>query len=125
MVDFANKVGISKQQISAVLAELRAKNLQVPGIGCPGRSATLINYIGIDRETMPYIAEQKTSLKLGLFSPGKHLPIIDEKILLESQPEYVLLLSWHYAKEIISILRRNGLKSKIIIPLPRVTIDEL
>jgi len=125
LVDFVDKVRISKQQISAVLAELRAKNLQVPGIGCPGRSATLINYIGIDREMMPYIAEQKTSLKLGLFSPGKHLPILDEKILLENQPEYVLLLSWHYAKEIISILRKNGLKSKIIIPLPRVTIDEL
>ena len=123
--DFSNRVINSKQQISAQLAELKAKNLQIPGIGCPGRSATLINYIGIDRDTMPYIAEQKTSLKLGLFSPGKHLPILDEKILFENQPEYVLLLSWHYAKEIIAILRKNGLNSKIIIPLPRVTIDEL
>ena len=123
--DFSDGVSISKQQISAQLAELRAKNLQAPGIGCPGRSATLINYIGIDRETMPYIAEQRTSLKLGMYSPGKHIPILDEKFLLESQPDFVFLLSWHYASEIIAILRKKGLKSKIIIPLPRVTIDEI
>jgi hypothetical protein len=124
MTDFADKTRTSKQQISSQLAELKARNLNVPGIGCPGRSSTLINYIGIDRETMPYIAEQNTSLKLGLFSPGKHLPIIDEKVLFEAQPEYVLLLSWHYAKEIISGLRKRGLRSKIIIPLPQVSIDE-
>jgi hypothetical protein len=124
MVDFADKTRTSKHQISAQLAELKARNLNIPGIGCPGRSSTLINYIGIDRETMPYIAEQNTSLKLGFFSPGKHLPIIDEEILFESQPEYVLLLSWHYAKEIISGLRKKGLKSKIIVPLPLVSIDE-
>lgn len=124
MVDFADKTRTSKHQISAQLAELKARNLIIPGIGCPGRSSTLINYIGIDKETVPYIAEQNTSLKLGFFSPGKHLPIIDEEILFESQPEYVLLLSWHYAKEIISGLRKKGLKSKIIIPLPLVSIDE-
>ena len=123
--DFSNKVRFSKQQISAQLADLRAKNLQIPGIGCPGRSATLINYIGIDRETMPYIAEQNTSLKLGMYSPGKHIPILDEKLLMESQPDYVFLLSWHYASEIIAMLRKKGLRSKIIIPLPRVTINEI
>jgi len=123
--DFSDATRLSKQQISAQLAELRAKDLLIPGVGCPGRSATLINYIGIDRETMPYIAEQRTSLKLGLFSPGKHIPILDEKLLLDSQPEYVFLLSWHYASEIIAMLRKKGLKSKIIIPLPRVSIDEV
>jgi hypothetical protein len=125
LVDFSDAVRISKQEILTQLAELRAKNLQAPGIGCPGRSATLINYIGIDRETMPYIAEQKTSLKLGMYSPGKHIPILDEKLLLESQPEYVFLLSWHYASEIIANLRKKGLKSKVIIPLPQVIIDEV
>ena len=74
---------------------------------------------------MPYIAEKKTSLKLGMYSPGKHIPILDEKLLIESQPDYVLLLSWHYASEIIAMLRKKGLKSKIIIPLPRFTINEV
>lgn len=125
LLNFASEVRNSKQLISTLLVQLRAKNILVPGIGCPGRSATLINYIGIDGDTMPYIAEQNTSLKLGLYSPGKHLPILDEKILLDNQPEYALLLSWHYAQEIITLLRKKGLKSKIIVPLPQIAIHEI
>jgi hypothetical protein len=71
---------------------------------------------------MPYIAEQSTSLKLGLFLPGKHIPIVDEQRMLEEQPEYVLMLSWHYAKPILRNLRAKGLKSAVIVPLPEVHV---
>ena len=71
---------------------------------------------------MGYIAEQSSSLKLGLYMPGKHIPIIDEKIMLKKQPDYVLLLSWHYYENIVKNLRNKGLKSKIIIPLPEIKV---
>ena len=63
---------------------------------------------------MNYIAEQSTSLKLGLYVPGKHIPIVDEKLMLENQPDYALILSWHYYENIVNNLRNKGLKSKII-----------
>ena len=71
---------------------------------------------------MDYIAEQKTSLKLNKFLPGMKIPIIDEKVMLDEQPELTIILSWHYHKEIIKILRKKGLKSKILIPLPKIKI---
>jgi hypothetical protein len=94
----------------------------VVGIGSPGRAATLLSYCNIDVDTMSYIAEQSTSLKLGLFMPGSHVPILDEHLMLEEQPEYALLLSWHYWKPIVEKLRAKGLRSKIIIPLPSMQI---
>ena len=95
------------------------------GVGCPGRSSTLLNYAGIDQELLPYIAEQSTSLKLGLFLPGTHIPIVDEKIMFEENPEYVLMLSWHYARPIMEKLREKGLRSKFILPLPEVHVSDI
>jgi hypothetical protein len=53
-----------------MLSDLGQEGHLVPGIGCPGRASTLLNYAGIDPDAMPYIAEQSTSLKLGLALPG-------------------------------------------------------
>jgi hypothetical protein len=107
-----------------LLVRLKLEGHQTPGVGCPGRCSTLINFCNVDTEMIPYIAEQSTSLKLGLFLPGKHIPIVDEGRLFRENPEYCLMLSWHYAEPIIKNLRGKGLKSKIIIPLPEVRIIE-
>ena len=64
------------------------------------------------------------SLKLGLFTPGSHIPIVDEDRMFQEQPDYALLLSWHYSEPIIKKLRQKGLRSKIILPLPEVKIIE-
>jgi SAM-dependent methyltransferase len=114
----------ARLELQGMLVDLAAKGSPAPGIGCPGRSSTLLNYCNIDPELMPYIAEQSTSLKLGLFLPGKHIPIVDEKRLFDEQPEYAVMLSWHYAEPIIRGLRARGLKSKIILPLPEVRVVE-
>lgn len=120
--DFAAKVRKAKQDLLSFVVEANKEGKRVVGIGCPGRSSTLINYTGLDRELMPYIAEQSTSLKLGLFLPGMHIPVIDEQQMFDEQPDYAIMLSWHYAEPIINKLREKGLKSKIILPLPEVTV---
>jgi len=122
--DFREKILRSKVELQNLLVDLRRKNKQIVGIGCPGRASTLLNYCSIDVDLLPYIAEQASSLKLGLYLPGKHIPIVDEKVIFEENPEYSLLLSWHYAKPIIKKLRAKGLKSKIIVPLPELQVVE-
>lgn len=122
--EFAKQIKKSKNDLRAMLVNLRNEGKRIVGIGCPGRSATLLEYCGLDTSIIDYIAEQSTSLKLGMFTPGTHIPIIDEKEMMENQPDYCLMLSWHYAKPIIKKLREKGLKSDIIIPLPKITIDK-
>jgi hypothetical protein len=49
--------------------------------------------------------------------PGTRLPVLEESILFEKQPEYALFLSWHIANELSENLRKNGYKGKFITPL--------
>jgi len=44
--------------------------------------------------------------------------VVDNKILIEEQPDYVVLMAWHYAKPITEQLKTRGLKSDFVIPLP-------
>ncbi len=117
---FNNKIEENKNKLKRIIHNYRKKNKTVVGIGCPGRSSTILNFCQISKSDMKYIAEQSSSLKLNKFLPGMHIPIIDEKEMFENQPDLAILLSWHYADEIIKILRKKGLKSKVIIPLPRI-----
>lgn len=92
------------------------------GNSCPGRASTLLNYCGIDRSLMPYICEQPTSLKLGLHLPGKHIPVVNNQRLIDEQPDYVVLLAWHYGEAIAAQLRARGLRSRLVMPLPELQI---
>lgn len=112
----------SKDDLVKLLYKLKSQGKTIVGNSCPCRSSVLLNYCGIGKDLIPYIAEQPTSAKLGLYLPGKHIPIVNNKILIKDQPDYILLLAWHYEKPIIKYLRNMGVKSKFIVPLPKVKI---
>ena len=121
---FKNNVEKTKNDMIELALNAKSKGQRFVGKSCPGRCSTLINYIGLNTDLMPYIAEQPTSLKLGKFLPGKHIPILEDQILFKEQPDFVVIFAWHYAKEIAQNLRSRGLKSKFILPLPNVKILE-
>jgi len=121
---FRDRVQKAKIDFMNFLLKAKAENKTVVGNSCPGRSVTLLNYYGVDAELIPYIAEQSTSLKLGMFLPGKLIPIVNNEILLKEQPDYVILLAWHYAEPIMNQLKERGLKSNFVIPLPDLKVLE-
>ncbi|KKS99620.1 MAG: hypothetical protein UV75_C0002G0001, partial [Candidatus Giovannonibacteria bacterium GW2011_GWA1_43_15] len=59
-----------------------------------------------------------------LFTPGTHIPVLEENKLFKDQPDYALILSWHIGEELMKILRKNGYKGKFIMPLPKARIYE-
>ena len=117
--NFAKKIYKFKKKFIFLISSLIKNKKTIIGIGCPGRAMTLLEYCGLNDKSISYIAEQKESLKLGMYTPGTKIPVIDEKIAIKSQPDYAIMLSWHYAKTIIINLRKKGLKSTILIPLPK------
>ena len=50
--------------------------------------------------------------------PGCRIPIVNNKRIIEEQPDAVVLMAWHYAEPIIHRLRSEGYKGKIYAPLP-------
>lgn len=85
---------------------------------CPGRGAVLVNYYGLNKYLLPYISQLPESEKVGRYMPGTHIPILANDIILKEQPEYVVILAWHYGDYIMKNWRARGLKSKFVLPLP-------
>jgi len=121
-VKFRARVEKSRDELMTLAYQAHQKGLSLVGNSCPGRCSTLLNYYGMTRDLMPYLAEQPTSLKLGLYLPGKHIPVVNNQRLIDEQPDYVVLLAWHYATPIAEQLRARGLKSKLVVPLPDVKL---
>ena len=119
---FRDQTYEAKMRFLEFALQAKAKRESLVGNSCPGRCSTLLNFTGITSDLMPYIAEQPTSMKLGLYLPGKHIPVVDNEILFREQPDYVVLLAWHYAEPIRRLLRERGLKSKLVVPLPEFRV---
>lgn len=120
--EFNKKVFKARSDCKYLISTILNEGKTICGIGCPGRSSTLLSFYGLTSYEIPYIAEQPTCLKVGLYCAGQHIPVLDEEKMFDEQPDYALMLSWHYSEQIIENLRKKGLKSKIIIPLPNVRI---
>ena len=119
---YAKKVIKVKKDLSEMLWKLKLNKKKIVGVGCPGRSVTLLAYCNITDQLIDYIAEQCSSLKLNMFTPSTHIKIIDEKYMINNQPDYALVLSWHYGKNVMKNLRNKGYKGKFIMPLPKPRI---
>jgi hypothetical protein len=116
--DFRRRAFASRLALQDLAVSAARKGASFVGNSFPGRANTLLHFCGIGKDLLPYIGEQATSLKLGFFTPGNHIPIVNNQRLLDEQPDYVVLLAWHYAEPIVEQLRARGLKSKFIQPLP-------
>ncbi|GAB5506229.1 MAG: class I SAM-dependent methyltransferase [Rhizobiaceae bacterium] len=122
---FRERVVSSKLEIYRALADIKSGGGRVVGISAPSRAATLVNYVGLDDGILDCLCEIKGSLKIGKYMPGTIIPVVDEEVLFaEDQPDAALILSWHIADELITILRKNGFKGKFIVPLPEVRVVE-
>jgi 2-polyprenyl-3-methyl-5-hydroxy-6-metoxy-1,4-benzoquinol methylase len=120
--NFVSNVVSSKKDLINKVLELKAKNKKIIAKSCPARAVVLLNYCGLNNTHLDYIAEQPTSLKLNYFVPGTGLEIISDDILKDDEPDYILLLAWHLSEPIINKWKKRGLKSKFIVPLPKVKI---
>lgn len=95
----------------------------VAGFAASAKGNTLLNRAGITREHMSYIVDQ-TPEKVGKWSPGVRIPIVGLDELLRRPPDYLVILSWNFAEEIMRKCREAGYAGKFILPIPNVVIVE-
>jgi len=119
--EFATRVENNKKDLRELLLKIKSEGKSIAGIGAPARSSTVLNFCKIDSKILDFIAE-KGILKIGKVTPGTHIEVVDDKTLIEKQPDYALLLSWHLKDNLIPKIRNDGYKGKIIVPLPKIEI---
>jgi hypothetical protein len=119
---FGQRVEALKTHLCQFLAQCKQESATIAAYGASAKGSTLLNYFNIGAETLDFVADRST-VKQGHYTPGTHLPIVDPAYILEKQPDYMLLLVWNFADEILkqqAEYRKRG--GKFIIPVPEVRV---
>lgn len=119
---FGDDVHALQVELTELLRTLRAGGATVAAYGAAAKGATLVNSTGLGTDLIDFVADRNTH-KQGKYIPGARIPILDPAVLLERQPDYLLLLAWNFKDEIMAqqaeYARRGG---KFIVPVPRPAV---
>jgi SAM-dependent methyltransferase len=119
---FADQVKRTKWKLLDFLIGIKRDGQSIVGYGAPGKGNTLLNYCGIRTDFLDYTVD-KNPYKHGKFTPGTHIQIFAPAKILETKPDYLLILPWNVKDEIVhqmAAIRAWG--GKFVVPIPEVSV---
>lgn len=121
-VEFARWVDRIKLDVTSFVTERTSRGERVFAYGASTKGNTLLQYFGLDN-TFIGAAVERNPDKWGRVTVGTRIPIISEEQCREQQPEYMLVLPWHFLREFMlretAYLSRGG---RFIVPMPHFTL---
>lgn len=107
-----------KDDLISFLVEQKRSGKKVAAYGAAAKGNTLLNYAGIKPDLLSFVCDAAAA-KQGKFMPGSHIPILHPSVLLERQPDYVVILPWNISEEVIrtnDYIRQWGGQFVIAVP---------
>ena len=100
------------------ITALKKGGAKIAAFAASAKGNTLLNACGFDSEIVDYIVDD-TPEKIGRFSPGTGIPIVDRSVLADDPPDFLVILAWNFAKEIIAGTSEfSAAGGQYIIPIP-------
>jgi SAM-dependent methyltransferase len=119
---FGERVEALRRDLMKLFHRLKENGQRVAAYGASAKGNMLLNYFGIGRDLVEFVADRSPA-KQGRFTPGTHLPIVPPTVLVDSMPDYALLLCWNLVDEIVEqqqeYLARGG---HFIVPIPELKV---
>jgi methylation protein EvaC len=98
-LNFKKNCELSKKNIVNKINELKNSNKSICGYAATSKSTTILNYCNIDNKIIDYICDT-TKEKIGKFSPGMHIPIVDMDYFYKNKTDSAYLFAWNHKEEI-------------------------
>ena len=93
--EFARRVEQCKEDSVSKIQSLRDNGKSIVGYGSPAKATTVLNYYGIDSESIDYIIEDN-EMKHGHLLPGVRISIRGRNDILDNPPDNILVLAWNF-----------------------------
>lgn len=119
---FNDRIAEQRDNFIKFLESARKENKIVAAIGASTKGNVLLQYYGITSELISKIGEVNPD-KFGCYTPGSLIPMVPEKDLLSENPDYLVVLPWHFREFFLHAPAFKG--QKLVFPLPRFEIVDL
>jgi NDP-4-keto-2,6-dideoxyhexose 3-C-methyltransferase len=117
--DFAARVASNRLAMRRFLDDNRASGKTVAALGASTKGNVLLQYCQITEADIVCVGEINED-KFGAFTPGTLLPIVPEQDVLTNQPDYLLVLPWHFRSFLLEQRRFAG--CHLVFPLPTLEV---
>ncbi|MBN2019729.1 MAG: class I SAM-dependent methyltransferase [Sedimentisphaerales bacterium] len=120
--NFQDRVNVHRDELSALLKRLKDEGKKIHIYGASTKGNTILQWCDIDNRIIDYAAERSPE-KYGARTLGTDIPIISEAESRKMNPDYYLVLPWHFKKEFIERERETLERgTRFIFPLPKIEI---
>ncbi len=117
--EFSARVEASRKELLDFLGAAKAQGKRVAVLGASTKGNVLLQYCGITTSDVECVGEVNSE-KFGCFTPGTWLPIVEENDLLANEPDYLVVLPWHFRKFFLT--KRKWRSAKLVFPLPHLEV---
>jgi len=121
---FQTRADTIKDNLLTFLLEQKRAGKTVAAYGAAAKGNTLLNYAGIKPDLLPFVCDAAKA-KQGQYMPGSHIPIVAPERLESAKPNFVLILPWNIAEEVMrqnSFITEGG--GKFVTAVPSVKVRE-